>query len=96
MLNTSSIRELQHAMFILFTDVDECELQPCMNGGTCNNVNGDYECRCSDGWTGKNCSIGMTCNNVNGDYECICSDGWMCKNCDVGKSSNNVNGDYEC
>ena len=31
------------------TDVDECESNPCMNGGTCNNNENEYSCDCPDG-----------------------------------------------
>ena len=46
---------------IPFTDVNECTEQtphPCLNGATCRNQNGDYDCDCVEGWTGKNCDDG--------------------------------------
>lgn len=33
--------------------------RPCKNGGTCMNTEPDeYNCACSDGYSGKNCEIG--------------------------------------
>ena len=42
---------------ILSLDVNECDQQPsiCLNGGTCFNIPGDYNCSCSIEWAGKNC-----------------------------------------
>jgi len=37
------------------TDKNECDKSPCKNGGTCTNYDGDYSCKCQDGWTGNNC-----------------------------------------
>ena len=39
-------------------DVDECVVaNPCLNGATCLNVFGSYQCRCINGWEGKDCAI---------------------------------------
>ena len=44
-------------------DFDECEeakVNPCLNGGKCNQnpTPPGYHCTCADGYTGKNCEIG--------------------------------------
>ena len=32
---------------------------PCLNGGTCKiTEDGNYECKCSEGWEGENCTTG--------------------------------------
>lgn len=31
------------------------EYEPCLNGGTCSNFSGGYNCTCAAGWTGENC-----------------------------------------
>ena len=37
-------------------DINECDAEPCMNGGTCTDLINDYQCECSEGFWGKNCS----------------------------------------
>ena len=39
-------------------DLDECESDPCENGGDCHNGNNAYSCRCMPGYTGTNCETG--------------------------------------
>ncbi len=43
---------------ICFSDVDECFLRPCKNGGTCSNSPGSYSCQCVEGYTGRDCQTG--------------------------------------
>jgi len=42
----------------VLADINECLLAPCINGGTCENLNGTYQCLCTAGWTGLNCDSG--------------------------------------
>ena len=35
--------------------VGHCESDPCMNGGTCNEVRDGYECICPNGYKGSDC-----------------------------------------
>lgn len=48
-------------------DVDECSdsIDPCLNGGVCQNEPGDFRCRCKTGWTGKicECKKGTACDS---------------------------------
>lgn len=39
----------------LQVDVDPCHPNPCLNGASCFNVQGDYYCHCSDHWEGRHC-----------------------------------------
>lgn len=39
----------------LFSVVDTCVSQPCMNGGTCVNTKESYRCDCAPGYNGVNC-----------------------------------------
>lgn len=38
-----------------FTDINDCESNPCKNGGTCIDGVNSYKCICSDGWEGAFC-----------------------------------------
>ena len=46
-------------MFGLSLDVNECVSKPCRNGGTCENLQGSYRCKCKAGFLGKHCEIGL-------------------------------------
>ena len=41
-----------------FSDIDECQSQPCQNNGTCQNLAGGYLCNCKAGFNGTICEIG--------------------------------------
>ncbi len=36
-------------------DIDECESDPCRNGGTCVNRHNHYLCECVSDFSGENC-----------------------------------------
>ena len=42
----------------LFTDIDECVSNPCVNGGTCTDEVNGYTCACAAGWQGADCDQG--------------------------------------
>ena len=45
--------------FERIVDVNECiTMQPCRNGGTCQNIDGSYLCQCKEGWTDPDCTTG--------------------------------------
>ena len=43
-------------------DIDECEILPCQNNATCQNLINDYSCICWPGYEGKNCSTDIQVN----------------------------------
>ena len=40
---------------LLYFVVDECQSNPCENGGTCIDELGSYQCSCNRGYSGNNC-----------------------------------------
>ena len=40
-------------------DIDDCEGNPCQNGGKCIDGENSYHCQCPPGYTGKHCKHGM-------------------------------------
>nr|KAF6433154.1 crumbs cell polarity complex component 2 [Molossus molossus] len=40
--------------------VDECLSQPCLHGGTCEDIVAGYTCRCPEAWGGRDCSVQLT------------------------------------
>ncbi|XP_070578928.1 uncharacterized protein [Ptychodera flava] len=38
-------------------DIDECESEPCLNGGTCTDDVNVYTCACAEGYSGTNCEV---------------------------------------
>ena len=41
-------------------DVDECvDSSPCLNGGTCQNSEGNFSCDCNEYWKGPLCELGI-------------------------------------
>ena len=40
-------------------DVDECESDPCKNGGSCVDHPNKYSCDCVQGYTEYNCATGI-------------------------------------
>ena len=51
----------------VIADEDDCDPNPCQNGGSCIDAVGSYKCVCEDGYTGDNCQTGMCWVDM-GDY----------------------------
>ena len=50
---------IYESSFDRIVDVNECiTMQPCRNGGTCQNIDGSYLCQCKEGWTDPDCTTG--------------------------------------
>lgn len=43
------------------SDVNECERNPCKNGGRCVDLVNDFYCECTDSWKGKTCHSRELC-----------------------------------
>ena len=44
--------------YYLLSDINECESNPCENGGVCEDVVDGYLCTCASGYTDTECQIG--------------------------------------
>ncbi|XP_061593558.1 sushi, nidogen and EGF-like domain-containing protein 1 isoform X1 [Cololabis saira] len=76
-------------------EVNECLSQPCLNGGTCRNKIGSYQCVCKDGFSGNRCQIeqegcesspclnGGVCRGYRRNYVCLCKDGFFGEQCQM-------------
>ncbi|XP_072771226.1 sushi, nidogen and EGF-like domain-containing protein 1 [Nerophis lumbriciformis] len=74
-------------------EMNECVSQPCVNGGTCHDLEASYLCECEDGFRGTQCQTdvdecvsdpcknGGTCENLLGSYLCYCPPGITGHNC---------------
>ncbi|XP_077165509.1 coagulation factor IX [Paroedura picta] len=55
-----------------YIDGDQCESNPCTNGGKCEDQVGYYICWCPAGYEGKNCELDATCATKNGGCKQFC------------------------
>ncbi|KAG5266890.1 hypothetical protein AALO_G00237430 [Alosa alosa] len=74
-------------------NINDCESNPCENGGTCIDKVSVYKCICADGWEGDHCEINIddcrlspclnkgTCQDLVNDFYCECRNGWKGKTC---------------
>uniref|UniRef100_A0A8C3NXE9 Protein crumbs homolog 2 n=1 Tax=Cyanoderma ruficeps TaxID=181631 RepID=A0A8C3NXE9_9PASS len=57
-----------------FTNIDECESQPCQNGGLCQDLANAFLCQCLPGYSGVECAV-----NINECEESPCKNGAVCE-----------------
>ena len=51
--------------------IDDCLSSPCLNGGDCIDKHMDYECSCTDTWSGVHCENCKLFLNNNNDYDIV-------------------------
>ncbi|KRX15830.1 Fibropellin-1 [Trichinella nelsoni] len=80
---------------IFEVEIDECEDNPCLNGGTCTDDVSSFKCACPAGWTGSRCEVSANycdrqpcqnngqCVNLGKDYFCLCPKGFDGKSCEI-------------
>ncbi|XP_025786521.1 sushi, nidogen and EGF-like domain-containing protein 1 [Puma concolor] len=76
-------------------ETDECQMQPCRNGGSCRDLPGAFVCQCPAGFTGVHCETevdacdsspcqhGGRCENGGGAYLCVCPEGFFGYHCET-------------
>lgn len=52
-------------------DIDECGINPgpCYNNGVCINMNGTFDCNCTDNFTGNLIDFFLPCSSKQQDYQ---------------------------
>ncbi|XP_008820024.1 coagulation factor IX [Nannospalax galili] len=58
-----------------YVDGDQCESNPCLNGGLCKDDINSYACWCQLGFEGRNCELDVTCRIKNGRCMQFCKNG---------------------
>ncbi|WAR25836.1 CO6A4-like protein [Mya arenaria] len=81
---------------VLFSDIDDCVGNPCLNGGTCVDGVNSFSCTCAAGFTGaicngpfcmpNPCQNGGSCSENGNGFTCACTVGFggsTCALCNV-------------
>nr|XP_033801511.1 coagulation factor IX [Geotrypetes seraphini] len=66
--------ELTNTFWKQYVDGNQCDSNPCLNGGSCKDDMGTYVCWCQEGYKGKNCELEMPviCSILNGRCQHFC------------------------
>ncbi|PFX11718.1 Fibropellin-1 [Stylophora pistillata] len=75
-----------------FLEEAKCGNNPCQNGGSCTELDAEFQCSCAPGYRGKKCQEisycyktpcknGGTCTETDTGFECICPSQWNCVDC---------------
>lgn len=58
-LNVNAIPANLCLCLFVFSDINECEREPCKNGGLCTDLVANYSCECPGEYMGRNCQHSM-------------------------------------
>jgi len=85
-----------YAGLLCETRINQCQTNPCSNGGTCQNTVNGYNCYCPLGFTGSlcqtqitqctlsSCKNGATCvENPPISFACVCMPGYTGFDCSI-------------
>ncbi|XP_060555440.1 phosphatidylinositol phosphatase PTPRQ-like [Ruditapes philippinarum] len=81
---TVSIESSIYQFVFLFSDIDDCSPNPCLNGGSCTDKVADFTCMCRSGFSSKTCSmadLGISCADARTtckDTNVECATGSIC------------------
>ncbi|KAJ7418322.1 Sushi, nidogen and EGF-like domain-containing protein 1 [Willisornis vidua] len=76
-------------------EIDECQSQPCLNGGQCKDYVAAFLCLCEPGYTGHHCELDVdecqsepcknsgTCRDLPGSFACDCPEGFLGTQCET-------------
>ncbi|XP_071293327.1 sushi, nidogen and EGF-like domain-containing protein 1 isoform X5 [Agelaius tricolor] len=76
-------------------EIDECQSQPCQNGGQCKDRVSAFLCLCEPGYTGHHCELDVdecqsepcknsgTCQDLPGSFACSCPEGFLGSQCET-------------
>ncbi|XP_068025547.1 sushi, nidogen and EGF-like domain-containing protein 1 isoform X5 [Melanerpes formicivorus] len=76
-------------------EINECQSQPCMNGGQCKDRVAEFLCLCEPGYAGQHCELdvdecqsepcknGGTCQDLPGSFTCYCPEGFVGTHCET-------------
>ena len=90
-------------MSIFHAYLDDCDPNPCQNGGSCTDEISSFTCDCVDGYAGELCSVniddcdpnpcqnGGTCFDGVNSFTCTCEDGYTGELCDVDTDNCGIN-----
>uniref|UniRef100_A0A672V2M2 Sushi, nidogen and EGF like domains 1 n=1 Tax=Strigops habroptila TaxID=2489341 RepID=A0A672V2M2_STRHB len=79
-------------------EINECQSQPCLNGGQCKDRIAEFLCLCEPGYTGQHCESevdacesgpcqhGGQCESYRGSYLCVCPEGFFGYHCETGEA----------